>query len=64
METQASRPPVPPFTQETAVQKVRLAEDGRNTREPAKVFLAYTVRLSWRNRTDFATGHEQIVALL
>jgi nuclear transport factor 2 (NTF2) superfamily protein len=57
-----SRPPLPPFTKETAIQKVRLAEDGWNTRDPVKVSLAYTVDSHWRNRTEFANGREQIVA--
>jgi uncharacterized protein len=59
-----SRPPLPPFTQETAVQKVRLAEDGWNTRNPQKVSLAYTVDSHWRNRAEFLDGREQIVAFL
>jgi uncharacterized protein len=59
-----SRPPLPPFTQETAVQKVRLAEDGWNTRNPQKVCLAYTVDSYWRNRSEFLNGREQIVAFL
>lgn len=59
-----SRPPIPPFTEESAVQKVRLAEDGWNTRNPEKVSLAYTVNSHWRNRIEFADGREQIVALL
>ncbi len=59
-----SRPPLPPFTQETAVQKVRLAEDGWNTRDPEKVSLAYTVNSHWRNRAEFLNGREQIVAFL
>jgi uncharacterized protein len=58
------RPPLPPFTQETAVQKVRLAEDGWNTREPEKVALAYTVDSPWRNRAEFINGREQIIAFL
>jgi uncharacterized protein len=58
------RPPLPPFTQETAIQKVRLAEDGWNTRDPEKVSLAYTVDSRWRNRAEFATGKGQIIALL
>jgi nuclear transport factor 2 (NTF2) superfamily protein len=58
------RPPVPPFTQETAIQKVRLAEDGWNTRDPEKVSLAYTVDSRWRNRTEFPVGRDQIVAFL
>jgi len=59
-----SRPPLPPFTQETAVQKVRLAEDGWNTRNPEKVSLAYTVDSRWRNRAEFLHGRQQIVAFL
>ena len=58
------RPPLPPFTKETAIQEVRLAEDGWNTRDPQKVSLAYSVDSRWRNRAEFATGREQIVALL
>jgi nuclear transport factor 2 (NTF2) superfamily protein len=59
-----SRPPLPPFTRETAVQKVRLAEDGWNTRNPGKVSLAYTPDSRWRNRSEFLSGSEQIVAFL
>jgi nuclear transport factor 2 (NTF2) superfamily protein len=59
-----SRPPLPPFTKETAIQKVRLAEDGWNTRDPVKVSLAYTVDSHWRNRAEFPKGREQIVAFL
>jgi uncharacterized protein len=59
-----ARPPLPPFSQETAVQKVRLAEDGWNTRDPAKVSLAYTVDSRWRNRAEFLQGREKIVAFL
>jgi nuclear transport factor 2 (NTF2) superfamily protein len=62
--TDEARPPFPPFTRETAIQKVRLAEDGWNTRDPQKVALAYTVDSRWRNRAEFATGREEIVALL
>ena len=58
------RPPLPPFTQETAIQKIRLAEDGWNTRDPVKVSLAYTIDSRWRNRAEFANGREQIVAFL
>lgn len=60
----SSRPPVPPFTRETAIQKVRLAEDGWNSRDPQKVALAYTVDSRWRNRADFLAGREQIVSFL
>ncbi|GAA3504089.1 DUF1348 family protein [Streptomyces albogriseolus] len=62
--TDAIRPPVPPFTQETAAEKVRLAEDAWNSRDPQKVSLGYTVDSHWRNRSEFATGREAIVALL
>jgi uncharacterized protein len=59
-----SRPPLPPFTQNTAVLKVRLAEDSWNTRDPETVSLAYTVDSRWRNRVEFVLGKEQIVAFL
>ncbi|WP_042300660.1 nuclear transport factor 2 family protein [Paraburkholderia kururiensis] len=59
-----TRPPVPPFTLETAIQKVRAAEDGWNTRDPERVSLAYTPQSVWRNRAEFVTGREQIVELL
>ncbi|AWL04612.1 DUF1348 family protein [Massilia oculi] len=58
------RPPLPPFTRETAIEKVRLAENGWNTRDPEKVALAYTEDSWWRNRAEFAQGREAIVALL
>ena len=58
------RPPLPPFTRDTAVQKVRLAEDGWNSRDPEKVALAYTPDSRWRNRAEFATGRQEIVAFL
>ncbi|MFM9705864.1 nuclear transport factor 2 family protein [Streptomyces galilaeus] len=58
------RPPVPPFTRETAVEKVRLAEDGWNTRDPERVALAYTKDCRWRNRAEFATGRDEITAFL
>ena len=59
-----TRPPLPPFTYETAVQKVRLAEDGWNTRDPEKVAAAYTVDSRWRNRSEFITGRAEIQAFL
>ncbi|MCQ9617076.1 nuclear transport factor 2 family protein [Paenalcaligenes niemegkensis] len=59
-----SRPPLPPFTRETAIQKVRLAEDGWNTRDPQRVALAYTSESVWRNRSEFVTGRQQIVDFL
>ena len=58
------RPPLPPFTRETAIQKVRLAEDAWNSRDPERVSLAYTADSRWRNRKEFLTGREQIVAFL
>ncbi|MGN6368680.1 MAG: DUF1348 family protein [Phycisphaerae bacterium] len=62
--TDESRPPFPPFTLETAAQKVRLAEDAWNMRDPQRVALAYTVDSRWRNRAEFIQGREQIVAFL
>jgi uncharacterized protein len=59
-----ARPPLPPFTRETAIQKVRLAEDGWNSRDPHKVVLAYSPDSRWRNRSEFATGRQEIVAFL
>ncbi|WP_217699725.1 MULTISPECIES: nuclear transport factor 2 family protein [Rhodanobacteraceae] len=56
--------PLPPFTHATAVQKVRMAEDGWNSRNPAKVALAYTRDSQWRNRAEFVNGREAIVAFL
>ena len=64
METSESRPPLPPFTLETAIQKVRAAEDGWNSRNPEKLALAYSVQSRWRNRSEFIVGREQIVAFL
>jgi uncharacterized protein len=57
-------PPVPPFTAATAAQKVRIAEDAWNTRDPARVALAYTVDTRWRNRSEFLQGREVIVEFL
>ncbi|MDE1155866.1 MAG: nuclear transport factor 2 family protein [Acidobacteriaceae bacterium] len=59
-----SRPPFPPFTLETAREKVRKAEDAWNSRDPEKVSLAYTPESRWRNRDHFLTGRPQIVAFL
>jgi nuclear transport factor 2 (NTF2) superfamily protein len=58
------RPPLPPFTEQTAAEKVRLAEDAWNSRDPERVALAYTTDSSWRNRAEFITGREEIVAFL
>jgi uncharacterized protein len=59
-----TRPPVPPFTEETAQQKVRAAENAWNTRDPQRVAAAYTPDSVWRNRSEFLTGREQIEAFL
>ncbi len=59
-----TRPPLPPFTEETARLKVRAAEDGWNSRDPAKVALAYTVDSQWRNRSEFIAGRAQIERFL
>jgi nuclear transport factor 2 (NTF2) superfamily protein len=64
MTTDAPLSLVPPFTRETAIQKVRKAEDGWNSRDPQRVSLAYTVDSRWRNRAEFVTGREQIVSFL
>lgn len=58
------RPPLPPFDANTAAQKVRLAEDAWNTRDPNRVSLAYTPNSEWRNRSEFLTGREEIVEFL
>ena len=60
----APRPPLPPFTFETAVKKVRMAEDAWNTHDPERVSLAYTLDSRWRNRAEFFTGRDAIVAFL
>jgi len=62
--TTPARPPCPPFTRDSAMQKVRIAEDAWNTRDPAKVALAYTIDSSWRNRSEFISGRNEIIAFL
>ncbi len=59
-----SRPPLPPFSEESAIQKIRAAEDAWNTRDPANVALAYTLDSRWRNRAEFPCGRAQIEAFL
>ncbi|WP_343526557.1 nuclear transport factor 2 family protein [Sphingomonas sp.] len=59
-----TRPPLPPFSTETATQKVRAAEDAWNSRDPEHVALAYTPDCIWRNRAEFLAGHDEIVAFL
>lgn len=61
---EAPRPPLPPFTKETAIQKVRMAEDAWNSRDPNRVSLAYTTDSKWRNRNEFLQGREAIVEFL
>jgi len=59
-----TRPPLPPFTRESAIQKVRLAEDSWNTRDPGKVALAYAIDSCWRNRSEFVNGRDEITTFL
>lgn len=59
-----ARPPLPPFTHETATQKVRMAEDGWNSRDPQRVSLVYTPDSQWRNRAEFPRGRAEIIAFL
>lgn len=63
-DSEHARPPLPPFDADTAAQKVRMAEDGWNTREPERVSLAYTPDSVWRNRSEFLQGREAIVEFL
>jgi uncharacterized protein len=62
--TTEARPPFPPFTRETAIQKVRMAEDGWNSRDPKRVALAYTIDSIWRNRSEFLRGRAEIEEFL
>jgi nuclear transport factor 2 (NTF2) superfamily protein len=62
--TEEARPPLPPFTRETATQKVRGAEDGWNSRDPERVSLAYSIDSRWRNRAEIFSGRDAIVAFL
>ena len=62
--TTPGRPPFPPFTRDSAMQKVRLAEDAWNMRDPAKVALAYAIDSGWRNRSEFINGRNEIIAFL
>lgn len=59
-----TRPPLPPFTRESAIEKVRLAEDGWNSRDPSKVALAYSLETKWRNRAEFANNRDEAQAFL
>ena len=60
----SGKPPLPPFTLETAIQKARMAEDAWNSRDPQRVALAYTVDSRWRNRTEFPKGRDEIISFL
>ena len=59
-----TRPPIPPFTREAAIQKIRMAEDGWNSRDPQRVSMVYTQDSQWRNRAEFPKGRAQIVEFL
>jgi uncharacterized protein len=63
-QTAEPRPPVPPFNRESAAQKVRMAEDGWNSRDPQRVSLVYTLDSEWRNRAEFIQGRRQIIEFL
>ncbi len=64
MNEENQRPPLPPFTMETALQKVQIAEDAWNSKDPERVSKAYTVDTEWRNRTEFINGRDEVVAFL
>ena len=59
-----SKPPLPPFTEETAIQKIRMAEDAWNSRDPDKIVLVYTQDTQWRNRNEFPVGRDEVHAFL
>jgi nuclear transport factor 2 (NTF2) superfamily protein len=61
---EAQKPPLPPFTFETATQKVQMAEDAWNSKDPQRVSLAYTIDTEWRNRSQFINGREEVVIFL
>jgi uncharacterized protein len=58
------RPPLPPFTEETAIQKIQMAEDAWNSKDPERVSKAYTPNTEWRNRNEFINGREEVVTFL
>jgi nuclear transport factor 2 (NTF2) superfamily protein len=64
MSNNEQKPPFPPFTRETALQKVQMAEDAWNTKNPEKVSLAYTADTEWRNRSEFLNGRKEVVEFL
>jgi len=64
MENTEQKLPLPPFTLETALQKVQLAEDAWNSQDPERISKAYTINTEWRNRTEFINGRDEVVAFL
>ncbi|HRG67713.1 MAG: nuclear transport factor 2 family protein [Saprospiraceae bacterium] len=64
MENREQKLPLPPFTLETALQKVQLAEDAWNSQDPERISKAYTTNTEWRNRTEFINGREEVVSFL
>ncbi|WP_448702902.1 DUF1348 family protein [Mucilaginibacter sp. AW1-3] len=64
MDNHEQRPPLPPFNMETALQKVQMAEDAWNSKDPVRVSKTYTIDSQWRNRTQFINGRDEIVAFL
>lgn len=64
MENTEQKLPLPPFTLETALQKVQLAEDAWNSQDPVRISKAYTINTEWRNRTEFINGRDEVVAFL
>ena len=64
METIEKRVPLPPFTLETAMQKIQMAEDAWNSKDPVRVSMAYTINTEWRNRAEFINGREEVIEFL
>ena len=64
METIEKRVPLPPFTLETAMQKIQMAEDAWNSKDPVRVSIAYTIDTEWRNRAEFINGREEVIEFL
>lgn len=64
MQTEEQKLPLPPFTLETALQKVQLAEDAWNSQDPERIAKAYTINTEWRNRTEFINGRDEVIAFL
>lgn len=64
MQTRAQKSPLPPFTLESALQKIQIAEDAWNSQDPERIAQAYTIDTEWRNRTEFINGRDEVVAFL